>query len=204
LISCICPTSRALDRDLRGRNAGFGQQRAAFRLKLVQRGVHRGSVESRGHPDGMRAHTLEAQRRDEKAQARRRARRGRNDHLANAENARNTRRVRRASATEANHRVGARVLALLDQVDARGRRHALGHDLVDAMRGFDCGHPQFSAELSRRDHRGPPIKHHPPTKEKCGIVEAEHQIGVGHRCLGAAAPVAGRPRIGTRRTRADA
>jgi len=45
--------------------------------------------------------------------------------------------MRRSRAAEADHRVGTGVLALFDQMNARGCRHAFGHDLVDAVGGFD-------------------------------------------------------------------
>ena len=56
--------------------------------------------------------------------------------LAHAEHARDVGGVRGPGAAEADHGVAARILALLDEVDARGGGHALDDDLVDAARGL--------------------------------------------------------------------
>ena len=70
-------------------------------------------------------------------------------HLAHAEDARDTGGMRRAGAAEPDHRVGARILALLDQMDARRRRHALGDDLVDAPGGLDRRQAEPLADARR-------------------------------------------------------
>ena len=104
---------------------------------------------------------------------------------------------------EADHGVMARVLALLDEMDAGGGTHALDHDLVDAPGGF------LDRKAEWRGHRRDglacrlEVERHAAAEEEAGVVIAEHQIGVGHGRLHAAHAIAGRARIGAGRMRAD-
>ena len=155
-------------------------------------------------PHRMAAHLLERQRRGEEAQCRGRTGRRRDQHLLHAEHARHLGGMRRTGAAEAHHGVGARVPALLHDMDARRGGHVLHHHAVDAPRRVDRAEAELSAHVRQRALRRVAIQRHAAAEEEAGIVIAQQQIGVGHRRFRAAARVARRPRIGARRMRADA
>ena len=194
---------RTLDRDVGGLHPGLDQVLAPFRLELAEHGVDGSRIEALGEFDRQRTHHVEGKRRSEEAERGSRARGRRDDDLLDAEHAGDIDGMRRTGAAEADHGVMARVLALLDEMDAGGGAHAFDHDLVDAPGRF------LDREAERRSNRRDglagrlQIKRHAPAQEETGIVIAEHEIGVGHGRLGAAHAVAGRTGIGAGRMRAD-
>jgi len=162
-----------LDRHRGARHACLREQRARIALELSQDGVDGGRIGRLRDGQRMRAHALEAERRGEKAEARGDARGGWNDHLATAKNARHPGRVRRPGAAEADDRVVARILAFLDEMDARRRRHALGDDLVNAVRRLERREPDLPAQASERRERRVAIERHAPAEEEGRVVIAE-------------------------------
>ena len=192
----------ALDVDARACDTRLGKQRAALGFKVLKNAVDRGRIVTLLDPSRVGAHALEAEGRNQEAEARGGARRWRDDNFANPKNASDTGCVRGPGTTEADHRIGARVLALLNQMDAGRRRHAFGDHLMDTVGGFDRGQADFIAELGDRHHRCLAVEHHTAAEEESRIVEAEYQVGVGHRRLGPAAAVACGTRLGASRTRA--
>ena len=152
----------------------------------------------------MAARLLEGEGRGQKAERRGRARGRRDQHLADAEDARDARRMGRACAAEADHGVAARILALLHDMDARGGGHALGDRAMDAGGRLERGQSELRADGGEGAFGRIAVERHAAAEEEARIVIAEHQIGVGHGRLAAAAAIAGRARIGARRMRADA
>ena len=193
----------ALDRDA-GRHAAGRELRARFRLQRPQQRLRRARVEAGNEAQRHRAHADGGERRGEEAERRGGAGGGRHDELAHPERARDFGRMRRPGAAEPHHGVAPRVLPALDEIDARGIRHALDDDLVDAPGGLLHRKPERLGDARNRVTRGLHVELHRAAEEEIGVVEAEHEIGVRHRGLRAAAPVAGRPRIGAGGMRADA
>src|SRR6185295_478728 len=97
---------------------------------------------------------------------------------ANSQNARDAGRVRRTRPAEADHRVVARVLALLDQVNARSRRHALGYDLVDAPGRLHRRKADLLAKPADRPLRRLAVERHAAAEKEGWVVEPEHQVGI--------------------------
>ena len=194
----------ALDQHVGRRDAGLAERCAAFRFGRGENMVHRRGVVSGHEAHRMRADMLEAQRCRQEAETRGRARCRRNDDLANAEDARDAGRVRGAGTAESHHGVATRILAALDQMNARRRRHTLGDDLVNAPRGLDGREPERLADAGHRLDGGAAVERHAAAEKKRRIVKPEHQVGVGDGRLGAAATVACGARVGTGRARADA
>ena len=118
--------------DTRGQEA-----RARFLLELAEQTVDRLGRARRLEPYGMAAHLLEGKGRRQKSEGGGSAGRGWNQHFSQAENAGHTRRMGGARPAKADHRVAAWILALLDDVNARGRGHALGDRAMDAGGGFE-------------------------------------------------------------------
>src|SRR5262249_11469313 len=112
------------------------------------------------------AYLLEAQWRDEKAEARRSARGGRDDHLADAEDARDAGRVRRTGAAEPDHGIAARILAFLHQMNARGPPPSPGHPLVGAFVSSPGRQAALVAELAQTPERRPAVERHAPAEEE--------------------------------------
>ena len=177
--------------------AGFAFQLAQHRVDGVGRAV---PVE----PDGVAAHLLERERGGEEAQGRRGAGGGRDQHLRHAERARDPGGMGRSGAAEPDHGIGARVAALLDDVDARGGGHAFRHHAMDAPGGLHGGQPERPADAVECRRRGTAVQRHAAAEEEAGVVVAEQEVGVGHGRLGASAPVAGRAGRGAGGMRADA
>ena len=135
------------------------------------------------------------------------ARLGRHDHGADFELAGERRGVERPAAAEGEQREVARVVAALDGdlADRAGHRH----------RG-DCEHPlrrRLDRPVSHADRAGHAfpdrrgsgvaVELEPAAQEHPGADPPEHQVGVGHRGLGAAAAEGDRAGIGPRALRPD-
>ncbi len=185
------------------RNRGAGDGLAAL---LLQRAIdlldflERRFVERR-EPG---AHEIVAQVGEQHAEGGEHARRKRHDHLAHADLARDLDRVQRAGAAIGEqHEIAGVEAALggdaLDRIGHRGRG-----DAQDAFGGLHRSHAERIADLAlQRALGGRNVEPHLAAEETFGAEPAEHQIGVGHRRLGAAKPVAGRPRRGARALRPD-
>src|SRR5215469_15310235 len=79
----------------------------------------------------------------------------------------------RKPSAEADHRVGARVFALLHDVDARCCGHVLHHHTVDAGCGLDPTQAQLRAHPGQRTLRRIAIQRHTAAKEEAWIVIAQ-------------------------------
>jgi hypothetical protein len=195
---------RALDDDIVGGDAGGVEARPCRRLQLTQDRFGRRHRAGGVEPGRVRTDLLEGQRRGEKAERRGGAGGGRDQHLGDAQQARDLDRVRRAGAAERDHREAPRVLALLDDVDARRGGHVLGHHAVHAPGRLDGGKAEAGADRGERALGRPLVEPHAAAEKEFRVVIAEQQIGVGHGRLAAAAAIAHGSRIGTRRARPDA
>ena len=112
--------------------------------------------------------------------------------------------MHRPGAAEREERELRDVLAALDRVDARRRRHVLVDHLVDAPGRAHAVEAERPADPRLdRARRGLAVEAHLAAEEERRIEIAEHQIGIGHGRLVAALAVAGRPRIGAGAVRPD-
>ena len=177
------------------------QLAARLRFQLRQRRIRRRPIRGRAQRRQRAARLLERQRRRQEAQRRSRAARRRNQHLPNAQDARDICRMRRPGATEGDHRIAARVLALLHQVDARSTRHRLAHHRMNARRRLHRRQPQLAAQPRQRRFRRRLVQRHGAAQEEAGVVVAQQQVGVRHGRVQPALPIAGRPRRGARAAR---
>jgi hypothetical protein len=145
----------------------------------------------------MTAHHLERDRRAQKADRRAHARPFGNDHAADPELLGEPPRVQRRAAAERDHRVTADHAAALDRVHARGVGHVLLDDLRHARRVPGRGEPERRADVRRhRPVGGRGVERQRAVREALRVDAPEHEVGVGHRSVDAAAPVRGRPGIG--------
>ncbi|MNM86914.1 hypothetical protein D3C81_990830 [compost metagenome] len=100
-------------------------------------------------------------------------------------------------AAGAQQHEAARIAPALGHVHARGAGHVLGNDVMDApghagdvtRQPLACTAKCFGGAVHADGHRA--------ACEVIGIEVAEHEIGIRHGRIGAAQPVAGRPRLGT-------
>ena len=112
--------------------------------------------------------------------------------------------MQRPRATEADHAARAIVEAALCGVDAKGPRHVLANDVVDAPSGAQGGELQRSAYVLRdRCLRRRAVEPHGTAQEEAVVEIAEHEICVGQRRLGTALSVAGRARHCASTARSD-
>ena len=95
------------------------------------------------------------------------------------------------------------ILALLDEIDAGGVRHAFDHDFVDSPRGLDRGEAERFGDGSHRPLGSLLVESHLAAEEKAWIVVAKHKVRVCDRRPSAAAAIAGRSRVCARRMRPD-
>ena len=95
----------------------------------------------------------------------------------------------------------ARIEAAAHADLAHAGRHRDVDDVVDARRGLLEREPErLSDVLLDRSRRSRAVERHPAAEEAPVGQEPEHEIGVGHRRLRAAAPVAGGAGVGARRS----
>ena len=176
-------------------DSGFDEKTSALRFKLGKQVV-----------DGLEVHLvqqtwqgtrkLKTDRRHQEPERRRRPRRRRNNDLADAQLTRHPRRMGRTGAAHGDHRVAPGVAALLDDVDPGRTRHAFADNVIDAPRRFDRGQGQWFGG-SRQGRLGRLfIQAHAPAKEERRVQIPQKKIGVGHRRLRPAPPIARRPRVG--------
>ena len=93
----------------------------------------------------------------------------------------------------------ASVLAPLDCVHAGCVRHVLVHYLAHCERGERGIEVHRLPDVPRQGLlRRWAVQRHAPPRKALGVHTAEHHIGVGDGSAGAAAPVAGRPRLRAR------
>ena len=152
---------------------------------------------------GERAHEVERERRHQEAHRRHHAGAQRVDHARAPEDAGHAEGVHGPGAAEGEDREALDVLAALDRVDARGARHALVGELVDAPGRLDGVEPERPPDpLGDRAPRRVPVEPHLAAEEEVGVEVAEHQVGVGHGRLRAAEAVADRARAARPRSRA--
>ena len=106
-----------------------------------------------------------------------------------------------AGATRAEKRIVARIAPALGDVDARGPRHVLVHDVVNAPRDLGGRQPELCREPldggARRFHVHPDL----PARKVLGVQIAEQEIRVGHGGLRAAEAIRGRPWMRARAAR---
>ncbi len=163
-------------------------------------GLHLGDRPRDGGPvegvqrAGERPHEVERQRRHEEAHRRHDAGAQRVDHARAPEDAGHAEGVHGPGAAEGEDREALDVLAALDRVDARGARHALVGELVDApgrLHGAETERPPDP--LGDRVPSGVPVEPHLAAEEEVGVEVAQHEVGVGHGRLRAAEAVATGP-----------
>ena len=112
--------------------------------------------------------------------------------------------MQRRAAAEGDEIVLIDRSAALDGVHARGARHVLRHHLVDGIgrhlrrQPEALGHVPLQRALRRRD-----VERDGAAGEVLWIDRAQHDIGVGHRGMPAAAAVAGGSGLGAGALRAD-
>ena len=113
--------------------------------------------------------------------------------------------VQRPRAAEGHQRVAARIVALAHRDDPDGARACWSarRETMPARRLDDRG-AELGGEPRRSPARPARAERHAPVEELRGAQPPEHDVGVGHRRLVAAAPVAGRARLGARALRPDA
>ncbi len=146
---------RAFGHDVRGGDPGASRRARPSRVR-ARRAPRRSRQRRRPRPGGsgwLRT-CSKRQRRGQEAEGGGGAGGGRDQQLRHAQRAGDAGRVRRAGAAEADHRVAARVAALLDDVDAGGGGHALGHDPVDAPGRLDRRQAERLADARQRAVRG--------------------------------------------------
>ena len=125
-------------------------------------------------------------------------------HAADAELLGQPRGMDRRGAAEGDHGAVLQLLAALDGMDAGGVRHVLLDDLADAERGVEAGEAKRLADrLVDGDARLLGRELDAAAGEVAGIEPAQHDVGVGHGRLGAAAAVARRAGLGAGALGAD-
>ena len=183
------------DGDIAGSNAGLRQQPSSFRLEVREQAVHRAEIHL-FHQAGQRARLLEADRRDQETECRRRPGRRRHDDLAHPQLARHPRRMGRPGAAQRDHCVTPGVVSLLDDVDPCRARHVLAHDFVVAPRRLHRRQAQGLADFVDCRLRCGPVQRHSAAEEKARIQIAQKKVGVGNRRLRSPVSIASRPRVG--------
>ena len=112
--------------------------------------------------------------------------------------------VHGAGAAEGDQGQIARIEALLGRADPHGAFHVGVGDADDPRRRRLGRQPERRADpLHERPPRGIEIHPHLAAQEAIRMEPAEHQVGVGHGRLVAAAPIGGRPGFGARALRSD-
>ena len=132
------------------------------------------------------------------------ARPRRHQHVADAHVARDVGRMQRPRAAERDQREVARVHALLDRNHPHRAHHVDVDDFDDAGRrahqiDFELGHELVFEHFARALG----VHRHAPAEQRLRIQAAQHDVRVGYRRLGAAAPIRGRSRHRACALRAD-
>ena len=198
LLADITHVHRALDQNpLRPHGGGL------YRLVALAFQVGKDAVE---HIERRRAQIGEpgadkivTQVREQHAKGGEVARRVRNDDAANADLAGDGGGVQRTGAAIGDERE----IASVESARGRDRLHGIGHfgrgDAQYAVGGGDdveSERRRYLVAHRRRRRRG--VERHLATEKPAGAETAQHQIGIRHRRIGAAATVAGRSRFGAR------
>ena len=170
---------------------------------LVQQGVDSRRVEA-CEPLVERADNLVADRRAQEADRAADPCARRHQHPVDADLLRNPGGVDRPATAESDERAPGEALAAFDRMDARGVGHGLVHHLDDAG-GRRVGiQPQRIADGAAQGRAGRAgIEGEAAASEPRRVVAAQGEVRVGDRRALAAAPVAGRPRVGACGLRAD-
>ena len=127
----------------------------------------------------------------EQAHGRGDARIGRHDHFGDAEHGRDLDAVQRPGAAERDQREFARIDALLHGTRADRIGHVAVDDGEHAFGGLVLAHAERVSECFDRAMGGVFVELHAAAEEIVLVEPAEHQIGVGHGRLGAAASIRG-------------
>src|SRR5215472_7658409 len=129
--------------------------------------------------------------------------RGRADDARDTELLRHRPRVHRSRPARGEERVITRIAAALRDVHARGARHVLVHDVVNAPGDLDRLEADPSREPLHGGARRLQIDAHLPASEVRRIEIAEEEIRIGDGGLRAAQAIRGGPRVRSRTPRAD-
>ena len=111
--------------------------------------------------------------------------------------------VHRPRSARRQQRVVLRHAATLGDGDARGASHVLVHHVMQAERGAVGRDLQPRREAVQRCLGSLSLDPHLAAEEEAGIEVAQHEVGVRHRRLGAAAAVAGGAGLRSGALRAD-
>ena len=112
--------------------------------------------------------------------------------------------MQRPGAAERHQRELARVDAALDRHHPQRPRHLLVRDADDPLGGLQLAEAELVREPGDRGAGRLGVELDAAGERRLRRQQAEDEVGVGHGRLGAAAPVAGGPRVGARRAGADA
>ena len=204
LLSDIAHVGGALEHDLarRDRAAGDGGTTLVLELAIDALDPIERRIFEPGEPG---ADMVVAQVGEQHAEGREHAGGGRNDHRPDPDLARD------------QHRMQGTGAAIGDQREVAGIETALGGDALDRIghRGHRDAQDSFGRRggvhaerlgdaLDQRTFGGLDIEPHLTAEKAVGGEPPEHEVGVGHRRLGAAAAVAGRPRHRSGALRSDA
>ena len=187
------------DAALEGRHAARTRrdQRRGLGAHLVEELAGRVGIE-RVEPHVAAAHQLVGDRRRKEADGRADAGIGRHDHALHADLLGDARGMQRRAAAEGDQIVLVDDGAALDGVHARGTRHVLRHHLVDGVGRH--ARSRARGPRRRRARARPWPRSRSSAMRAAGEVvridRAQHDIGVGHGRMHAAAAVAGRARLG--------
>ena len=152
-----------------------------------------------------RVHVVVAQIGDHAAERVRDAGPRRDQELRNPEFARERRGVQRPRAAEGKEHEVARIVSARKRHHADRARHLVVRNAHDRRRHVHRIEPERLAERFGEDGFDlPEIGFSLDPEEFLRIEPSEHEVRVGDRRLGAAAPVADRPRMGARAARPDA
>ena len=112
--------------------------------------------------------------------------------------------VHRAGTAEGHERVAAGVDAAFDCHHPQRARHLVVRHTDDALGALALAQTEVGGQRADRVGRGLAVERHAARQLGALVQVAEQEVGVGDRRLGAAAPVAGRTRVGARAARTDA
>ncbi len=122
---------------------------------------------------------------------------GRDDDAAHAHRLGDLCGVQRAAAAEGEQGEVTRILAPLDRDHPDGAGDAHGRNLEDSGGGLKCIEAERFADLALDGSRGGLcIDRHASVQQRDRVEAPQHDVGVGEGRPGAAAPVAGRTRLG--------
>ena len=204
LLSDIAHVGRALEHDLARRDRAGVDGGTTLMLELaidVLDAIERRIFEP-GEPG---ADMVVAQVGEQHAEGREHAGGGRNDHRPDPDLARDQHRMQWTGAAISHQREVAGIEAALggdalDRIGHRGHRDA--QNSFGRRGGVHAERPGDT--LDQRTFGGFDIEPHLTAEKAVGGEPPEHEVGIGHRRLGAAAAVAGRPRHRSGALRSDA